>query len=255
MKSTDVRFTPAIPTSQAGQVSALDQPPVAPRPAGQPLRAPQTTRQPLPDQANLQTTAREASSQLALRTSESRSRRQGTRQKKLKTEQIRDLGRLERPAFAQLVAHVSDILGRAQGAAGAEAQAELSRGAQWAQLDAGLAPLREELATAIQQAVRGPRSQLTKSGVDAMRASGTDTLMLQILSRGKLSMSIVRSEMTRLSQGLRDDSLSAADVKKGLVTADGLLQRLALAGAPLEYGFQNNGPRDLLLSFAASLHR
>jgi hypothetical protein len=252
MKTTDARLPTGIPATQAGQVSALEGGSAPVRSAAPSLQAPPTTRQPLADQANLRSTARGASSQLALR-AEAQGRRQGTRQKRLKTDQVKELGRLERPAFEQLVAQVGGILGQVKSGAGL--QEGMAQDTVWARLDEGLGAHREALAAAIQHAVRGPRSQLTKSGVDAMRASGTDTLMLQILARGKLSMSIVRAEMTRLSVGLRDNRLEAADIKKGLVTADGLLQRLALAGAPLEYGFANNGPRDLLLSFAASLHR
>ncbi|MCA9549222.1 MAG: hypothetical protein KC933_04255 [Myxococcales bacterium] len=251
MKTSDVRRPVVTPSTQAGQVGPVAGPEGGAPAHAQTLQAPPTTRHPLADQPNLRGTTKGPSSQVAVLADNKR--RQGTRQKKLKTDAIKELGRLERPAFARLVGQIGSLLDQAKSAAGlAEG---MGQDEIWARLDQAMEHHREELATSIQQAVRGPRSQLTKSGVDAMRASGTDTLMMQILARGKLSMSIVRAEMTRLSKGLREGNLEAADIKKGLVTADGLLQRLALAGAPLEYGYKDNGPRDLLLSFAASLHR
>lgn len=255
MKGTDLKTRPSIPGSTAvqqtvpvdkagnGSVTAQN---VA-------LREPDSTRTPLGEQANIGATSRQVHGQLQVRSGRSGRAHQGTRSKKLKEERLDDLGRLERVSFGPLAERLRGVLATVQASIGDIAGRDPKD--VHAAIDSAFEPSRASFSTAIQQAIRGPRSSLTKSGIDAMRASGADTLMMHVLIEGKLTMPMVHAEMQRLTQGLRDGRLSVADIKKGLVTADGLLQRFRLAGVEVQHEYKGNGPRDLLLSFASSLHR
>lgn len=252
MKSTTLKNQSPIPGSNAIDHVANIGSDAAAKVEAQTLRAPDSTRAPLGEQQNLQATQRR-SGQLQVRAGSSTRAHQGTRSKKLKEERIDQLGRLEAVSFGPLaqrlegvVADLREKVGALEGREAADVHTAV---------DAALEPHRAPFSTAIQQAIRGPRSALTKRGIDAMRASGADTLMFHVLLSGKLSMRMVHAEMGRLTRGLRGGDLSVTDIKKGLVTADGLLQRFRLAGVSVEHGYAGNGPRDLLLSFASSLHR
>lgn len=251
MKSTDLNTRVGPNTTQALVPSSgvvKSQTPAAVQPNLQP---PDVARSPLGESVNLQSSRRQVQGQVALR-SGSRPH-QGTRTKKLKTEKLDQLTRLEATSFTALAQTLGEVLGAVRSAVGDTQGIDPS--AVHRAIDGALARHRPALSTAIQQAVRGPRSALTKSGIDAMRASGADTLMFHVLLQGHLSMGVVRAEMTRMHEGIKDGGLSVADIKKGLVTADGLLQRFTLAGVDVQHSYKNNGPRDLLLSFASSLHR
>ncbi len=215
------------------------------------LKAPDVGRTPLGESVNVHSTQRQVAGQVALRTGVRT--HQGTRTKKLKTDKIDQLTRLESASFGPLAEKLGQVLADVKSRVGATEGVEPA--AVHRAIDGALAPHRADFSTAIQQAVRGPRSALTKSGIDAMRASGADTLMFHVLIQGQLNMGVVRAEMSRMHEGIKSGQLSVADIKKGLVTADGLLQRFALAGVDVQHSHKNNGPRDLLLSFASSLHR
>ncbi len=215
--------------------------------------APDVLRTPLPEAVNVGAAQRQGRGQLAVRGHGTHRPHPGTRTKKLKTDKIAQLTRLEETSFGPVTEHLKQVLGALRSQVGETSGRDATE--LHAAIDQGLQGHRAAFSGTIQQAVRGPRSTLTKAGIDAMRASGADTLMFQVLVKGQLDMGTVRSEMTRMHEGIKNGELSVADTKKGLVTADGLLQRFALAGVDVQHSFKNNGPRDLLLSFASSLHR
>lgn len=254
MKSTDVKTSPAAtgsrPLGSAGSVGKVGDGPDAKKSAPAPLRMPETTRAPLGERPSLEGTARRVHGQVQVRQERAH---QGTRSKKLKEERLDALDEREMASFRTLSATLTGMLDdvrRQVGSLSDRAPADV-HGA----VDRALSSHREDFTAKARQAIRGKRSMLKRSGLDAMQASGADTLMVHVLLQGKLSMSMVRAEMARLTEGIRGGALSVADVKKGLVTADGLLQRFRLAGVPVDYSHVGNGPRDLLLSFASSLHR
>lgn len=89
----------------------------------------------------------------------------------------------------------------------------------------------------------------------AFKRSGADRLLVAVFREGRLTRDLAQAELKRWQALLAEDPTLAADIKEGFRVFDGLAQRLSLAGAPLEYSYKNNGPRDLLSAFASSLHR
>lgn len=211
---------------------------------------PDVLRAPVADAVNVKTTQRQGRGQLAVRGHRTHP---GTRTKKLKTNKVDQLTTLEAASLGPVTEHLKQVLDAVRSQVGPVPGRDATQ--LHKAIDQALKGHRAAFSSTIQQAVRGPRSTLTKAGIDAMRASGADTLMFQVLLHGRLSMGTVRSEMTRMHDGIKSGDLSLVDTKNGLVTADGLLQRFALAGVDVDHSYKNNGPRDLLLSFASSLHR
>ena len=101
---------------------------------------------------------------------------------------------------------------------------------------------------------------LTKSdkSVAALKVAGLDSLLALALADGRLKYSPVTEVLSRLRTSLQNRSLSAVQIKDGILAFDAASQRLAMVSGEngsFEYPTKGNRARDSLLTFARSLHR
>jgi hypothetical protein len=97
-----------------------------------------------------------------------------------------------------------------------------------------------------------------EQAVDALKRSGLDKLLIRAMGMGRLSHSAVRSELDRLMKALAQRTLTAVDIKAGILAFDESARRLAMSsgkGGPFRYPSTQNRARDSLITFARSLHR
>jgi len=94
--------------------------------------------------------------------------------------------------------------------------------------------------------------------VTALKTAGLDTLLAIALAHGRLKYSPVTEILAGLRTALQDRSLSAEQIKDGILAFDSAAQRLAMvsgAGGDFSYPTKGNRARDSLMTFARSLHR
>jgi hypothetical protein len=94
--------------------------------------------------------------------------------------------------------------------------------------------------------------------VSALRAAGLDGLLAMALANGRLRYTPVTEFLARLRTDLQDRSLSAEQIKDGILAFDSAAQRLAMvsgSGGGFVYPTKGNRARDSLMTFARSLHR
>ncbi|MCC7382560.1 MAG: hypothetical protein IT384_12055 [Deltaproteobacteria bacterium] len=97
-----------------------------------------------------------------------------------------------------------------------------------------------------------------EQSIDALRRSGLDHVLTYSLAIGRLSHESVRRELDRFMKALANRTLTANDIKLGILALDEAAQRLAIAagkGGPFRYPTSQNRARDSLITFARSLHR
>ncbi len=92
--------------------------------------------------------------------------------------------------------------------------------------------------------------------VEVLRRSGLDRLLVEGWVRGRVTYKAAEGHLERLRGGLTGRTLSAQDIKLGILAFDGAAQRLSLAAGSrgfFVYRVQLNNARDSLLTFAGAL--
>ncbi len=96
------------------------------------------------------------------------------------------------------------------------------------------------------------------AAVAALHKSGLEPLLFAGLEKGRITERMASSELERLGDALKNRTLSAEDIKLGLVALDDIAQLFAGAlgkDGGFRYDHTLNRPRDLMITFARSLHR
>lgn len=108
------------------------------------------------------------------------------------------------------------------------------------------------------EAMRAGRLSKPEKAINALKASGLDQLLVAALAEGRLRYPRVQDELARFRAALSDRSLSANEIKLGILAFDEAAQRLALVAGKkgaFSYPSTQNRARDSLITFARSLHR
>ena len=101
---------------------------------------------------------------------------------------------------------------------------------------------------------------ITKSdkSVTALKRAGLDSLLALSLAHGRLKYTPVTELLARFRSALQERSLTAEQIKDGILAFDAAAQRLAMVGGSaggFTYPTKGNRARDSLITFARSLHR
>jgi len=114
------------------------------------------------------------------------------------------------------------------------------------------------VSTQLTAAMRAAGLTKPEKSIQAMKAVGLDRLLAAALAEGRLRYPRVQDELARFRTALGDRSLSANDIKLGILAFDESSQRLALVSGKkgeFSYPATSNRARDSLITFARSLHR
>ena len=98
----------------------------------------------------------------------------------------------------------------------------------------------------------------SEKAVTALKTAGLDGLLALALANGRLKYNPVTKVLSRLRGALQDRSLSAEQIKDGILAFDSAAQRLAMVSGSaggFAYPTKGNRARDSLMTFARSLHR
>ena len=116
----------------------------------------------------------------------------------------------------------------------------------------------EALSAELLDAMKAAGISKAEKSVNALRFAGLDTLLAEGLARGKVTYRMVAGDLDRLRKALVDRTLSANDIKLGILAFDESAQRLAMVAGKngsFTYAHAGNRARDSLITFARSLHR
>lgn len=108
------------------------------------------------------------------------------------------------------------------------------------------------------ETMKAARVQKCEPKVEALRRSGLHVLLLETMLRGALSEALVKQHLTRMQDAIRARLTPVQDLKNGILAFDEICQQLALVigkDAPFHYPLDGNRARDLLITYARSLHR
>jgi hypothetical protein len=116
----------------------------------------------------------------------------------------------------------------------------------------------EAVSTELLHSMKAAGISKSDKSVTALKIAGLDTLLALALAEGRLKYTPVTEVLTRLRTSLQSRSLSAIQIKDGILAFDAAAQRLAMVAGDkgsFAYSTKGNRARDSLLTFARSLHR
>lgn len=125
-----------------------------------------------------------------------------------------------------------------------------------ATLDEALDAAGKVVVEVLREAMRAAGIPKIDAALSALAATELDHLLARSLAEGEVDHREVRRQLDRLMRALSARTLSAADIKAGILAFDEAAQRIAGASVRgLKYPTAGNRARDSLITFARSLHR
>ena len=210
------------------------------KPAETVLKAPETTRVPLPDPVSPTVGSRGVPSSVAVRSGPWS--KWGKRMARFRTERLSELKPREADALQSAMPVVNHHIERLRPRANDPARAEM------------LPESAEAITAALQSALQGARNNRLAGMVGDFRDSGFHHLLTETLVRGKLTSNMATRQRDRLKTEIDARSLSGDAVKRGFLVFDGLAQRLSLLKPDFEYDV-DSASRVFLETYAGSFHR
>ena len=139
-----------------------------------------------------------------------------------------------------------------------ETQALLAQAQAAAEPKEALRLAGEAVSQELLRAMKAAGLPKSDKSVTALKVAGLDALLALALADGKLKYTPVTEVLSRLRNDLQNRSLTAVQIKEGILAFDAAAQRLSMVVGPdgsFEYPTKGNRARDSLITFARSLHR
>lgn len=138
------------------------------------------------------------------------------------------------------------------------AQVHLEKAHQATSYEAALAAAADALTEQLAEAMKASGIKNAAASIESLKKSGLDKLLARCVARGRVGYGMVNAELDRLRAALVQRTLTAVEVKLGILAFDEAAQRLALVAGKngsFQYAGEQNHARDSLITFARSLHR